>query len=163
MPCPSAGDSGGRAQTVLEGWVSGRVSGVLNLDLLQEGVRGGASAHSRNGQREAQTHPCSPLGFNSERSRLWYPCLCGGCLGIHSGSPIHPQSQVCSYLVVGGARPLVPGVHSKGGAFREWGEENLGTMVPRSDLLSREDIAIFQLLGILADGSQPPPSLGLAL
>lgn len=41
------------------------------------------------------------------------------------------------------------------------GEENLGTMVPCSDRLSREDIAIFQLLGILADGSQPPPHWAL--
>ena len=112
---------------------------------------------------EAQTHLRSPLGFNSEKSGIWYPCLSGGCLGIRSGSPIHPQSQVCGYLVVGGARPLVPGVHSEGGAFREWGEEKLGTMVPRSDFLSREDIAISQLLGILTDGSQPPPSVGLVL
>jgi len=51
MPCPLAGDSGGRAQTVLEGWVSGWASGVLSLDLLQEGVRGGASARPHNGQR----------------------------------------------------------------------------------------------------------------
>ena len=112
---------------------------------------------------EAQTHPRSPLGFNSERCGRWYPCLSGECLGIRSGSPIHPQSQVCSYPVVGGARPLVPGVLSEGGAFREWSEEKLGTMVLCSDLLSREDIAIFQLLGVLANGSQSPPSLGLAL
>lgn len=163
-PCPLAGDSRGRAQTALEAWVSGGRVASLAWIFCRKGLEEELPLALRHGQRgEARTHPRSPLRFNSERSGLWYPCLSGECLGIRSGCPIHPQSQVCSYPVVGGARPLVPGVRSEGGAFRERSEEKLGTMVLCSDLLSREDTAIFQLLGILADGSQPPPSLGLAL
>ena len=63
MPCPLAGDSGGRLQTALEEWVSGWVSGVLSLDLLQEGVRGGASARPHNGQRGSTDSSALPTGI----------------------------------------------------------------------------------------------------